>query len=292
MKMARAPVRISFAGGGTDIKPFCSRYGGAVIAMSIRAYVYAQYPSYNPQPSDIEQVVMSWAGVTAGLSLHTSLPPKAGLGGSAACYAAAIKVMRPRLSREQIARTAFHLERKVQGIAGGCQDQWMAAYGGLNFLRIHGDAVWIEEQMPIPDDLEKILVLVYLGPRENEGQDIIKDQLARDPVDALKEQCQLAEAIRRAIKMADYPALGELVDRAWAVKRKFSPLVSNWRIDEFYAQAKRQGAVGGKLTGAGGGGYMLLVADPANPSRLKNWLTEAGYDFREVEADTEGTVLL
>jgi len=281
--IAIAPLRISFAGGGTDIQPYRLEHGGCVLSAAIKKYAIARYPSDFSAP--MEDIIVRHFQ-SEGLSIKNEAPPMSGLGGSASCFVAGIKAVSPTLKKRQIAELAFHLERNVMGIAGGIQDQYMAAFGGLNFLEI-ADSVKIS-QLPIPEALEDLLLLVYMGKRNNAGQDIIKDQIKRMNLKALHNQKEIARQMVDCLKHDRLVEFGKLLDKAWHSKMEFSPLVADDRIREFYYNCIKSGALGGKLTGAGGGGYMLLMADPKRLDEVKLNLWKNKVQFEKVIFDGQG----
>lgn len=285
---AKAPVRISFAGGGTDIEPYCSEHGGCVVAVAIKRYIYATYPFPNTQPTEIEKVITTRLGCLSQLKITSSIPPMSGLGGSASCFVAGVKAVKPNLSKREIAQIAFSLERNIMGVAGGAQDQYVSAYGGLNFLTFGASGKVDIEPLKIPEGLEELLLLVYMGERADAGQDIIKDQMFRMNKTEFDKQKEIAKEMKIALDGDQLTEFGILLNEAWQSKLKFSPLVSNDRINEFYWQCIDWGAIGGKLSGAGGGGYMLLMEDPDRKGGLRKCLAGRGINYEDIEFDMEG----
>ena len=290
MEITRAPLRVSFAGGGTDIEPYCSEYGGAVLAGAIQIYAQAFYPSQNVIPSEMEREINDCFGL-GQVKITNGAPQMSGLGGSASCFVAGIKAVRPDLGKEAIAKLAIHLERRGLGIPGGKQDQYMAAFGGLNYMTFTKDKVDIES-LKIPDGLESLLLLVYMGKRSNEGQYIIKDQMerfkARSNIQAFDVLKSLAGKMRQFILDEDLELFGKHLGYAWNTKKFYSPLITTPKIDAFYDDCQRNGAIGGKLTGAGGGGFMLLMEHPSKQGELRTYLREKNIDYHNIKFDTEG----
>lgn len=280
--MTRAPLRISFAGGGTDIEPYCLEYGGCVLSVAIKKYVYA---TLDKGKSEVEQVITHHFK-SDGVKIENEAPPMSGLGGSASCFVAGIKALDPSMKKRHIAELAFHLERNVMNITGGKQDQYMAAYGGLNFLEFT-DKVKIK-QLPIPKGFEDLFLLVYMGKRKNAGCDIIKDQMARNNIKAFAKQKSLAQQMVSCIQRDGFLEFGSLLDEAWHSKMEFSPLIANDNIKDFYYMCLRWGAIGGKLTGAGGGGYMLLMEHPDKRNELRLKLWAKGVKHERVEFEGSG----
>ena len=288
MVITRAPLRISFAGGGSDIEPYCSEYGGCVMSAAIQMYTYASLSKKHKQ-SELEKVITRYSGLPIGynLEIKQEAEPMSGLGGSASCFVAGIKLLEPEWERKTIAEWAFHLERNVMGVAGGKQDQYMASYGGMNFLKFEHNMVTIYTIVP-PEKLEDLLLLVYLGKRNYAGKDIIKDQMSRDNRENFSIQKRIAYAMRDVLLSNDLPAFGNLIEMAWQSKVKFSPLIATGEIQDFHDNCLNNGAIAGKLTGAGGGGYMLLMEHPGKVGELRKYLNNQRIDYRDVKFDNEG----
>jgi len=286
----RAPLRISFAGGGSDIEPYASEYGGCVLAAAIKYYAQAIYPSEPVVPSEMEQTIIDFYQLPDIVKLTNGAPQQSGLGGSAACFVAAVKAVRPTLHKEEIASAAFHLERNIMGIAGGMQDQYVSARGGLLYLKFDGRNVDIEKVI-IPEGLARTLILVYMGRRVNAGQDIIKDQMNRMQFSVFHKQKAIARGMKECLEKQDLHAFGVLLDEAWQSKMQYSPMIACDKIKDFYHNCRDWGAIGGKLTGAGGGGYMLLMEYPEHGKLRKN-LSDRGIKYLDVSFDTEGVKVL
>jgi D-glycero-alpha-D-manno-heptose-7-phosphate kinase len=297
---ARAPLRISFAGGGSDVSPYCDEYGGAVLSATFNKYVHValiptedgrvglhsldyqtsvHYDATDALPLDgrldlikacINHLCLAR---TAGFEVrvHSDAPPGSGVGASSALVVAVLAAFREwqrlPLSEHELAETAFRVERCDLGIAGGRQDQYAAAYGGFNFMEFSAAAV-IVTPLPIRssviNELEERLVLAYTGgSRVSAG--IIADQVRRytaqepDALDAMHELKALAIAARGALLSGDVGAFGEITHRGWETKKRLSEKISNPALDDLYDRARAAGAIGGKVSGAGGGGYMFFV---------------------------------
>jgi D-glycero-alpha-D-manno-heptose-7-phosphate kinase len=291
MKTARAPLRISFAGGGTDVDPYCSEHGGMVISAAINMYATAVIDPKHTQNKLEETLKNHYQNMNAAcLKITSDVPPKSGLGGSAACFAAGIKLMAPGSQSKNLADLAFHLERDKMGILGGRQDQYAASFGGLNYMTFR-DAVDVFP-LSIPNGFEDCLTLIYLGARENDGPDIIADQNAHNNVDNFHIQKEIVSQMKRALQDNDLVYFGGLVNVAWHSKLRFSPLIASPTIKDFARMLVQNGALGAKLTGAGGGGYMLAFCDPGQPGRLEWWLEKKGLKYLKPKIDREGAKCL
>ncbi len=282
----RAPLRISFSGGGSDIEPYASEYGGCVISAAIKYYATAECVE-NLDPSEIERTITKTLG--GSVKIKNGAPPMSGLGGSASCFVAGLKAVRPDMQRENLAIMAYHLERNVMKIAGGKQDQYCAAYGGMLFMEFNKNGVSIEE-LEIPIGLASTLVLVYMGERSMAGEDVIKDQMRIFNKRSFQLQKEIAYEMKDEMKHLF--GFGELLNDAWKIKRSFTPLISTDKINTFYTEALTWGAIGGKLTGAGGGGYMLLMEHPSHYGVLRQNLTDRHISYLDVYFDTEGVTCI
>lgn len=291
MIKTRAPLRVSFAGGGTDIEPYVSQYGGCAISGAIKLYCKAFYPLKRGNRTEMEKTITEFLGADKALEIINGTEPMSGLGGSASCFVAGIKAVCPELEREEIAKLAFYLERNIMGIAGGKQDQYCASYGGLLFLEFKDNGAKVEK-LEIPETLARHLILVYMGKRHNNGQDIIKDQMNRFYVRNFHLQKQIARQMKECLRENNLLEFGELLDEAWQVKLGYSPLIANTKIKAFYNNCMEWGAIGGKLTGAGGGGYMLLMEHPERNNDLRASLSDRLIPYLDVYFDTEGVKVL
>lgn len=283
--ITKAPLRISFAGGGTDIEPYCSQHGSIVLSAAIQKYAYSETTG-SKLHTPLEQTVLHHFN-TNSLRIKCEAPPMSGLGGSASCFVAGIKAIRPDLSPKALAELAFYLERNVMGIAGGKQDQYMAAYGGMNKLSFRGEDTRVES-LEVPEGFEDLFLLVYMGKRNHCGHDIIIDQNSRDNQGNFTNQKQIANEMIDALKKNDMAYFGNMLCLSWLSKKRFSPYVSTGEIDGFFSNCIKNGAIGGKLTGAGGGGYMLLMENANCKGYLRKYLAESKINFEKIKIDTEG----
>jgi len=288
MVKTKAPLRISFAGGGSDIEPYCSEYGGCVLSGTIDIYAHAEYPSEPHEASALEETICCYFGEEPQfLKVTSEAPPMSGLGGSASCFVAGIKAMKPKLEPQEIAELAFDLERNIMGVAGGKQDQYISALGGLNLLKFDKNSVSYDSVL-IPEGFEELLLLVYMGKRNHSGADIIKDQMMRDNLENFALQKKIAEQMKDALNRKDITRFGFLLNMAWLSKLRFSPYVATPKIKSFYKWFMNHGAIGAKLTGAGGGGFMLLMENPNFKGRLRKALRDKGIDYIDVHFNNEG----
>ncbi len=298
---ATAPLRVSFAGGGTDVPPFPELEGGLVLSASMDRHASAALRPradgrINVASVDLGRAVSYGVGeacetdhglelVTGtirrfvpddcsgfDLFLHTDAPPGSGLGSSSTLMVALVAVLGEylglELSASEIADRANTIERIDLGISGGYQDHYAAAFGGMNLLASQGEGVHVEP-LRLPDrtpfDLQRSLLLCFLGSTRPSDR-IIDDQTARlvggeeATLAGLRAQKALVGDMVAALREGDLDGFGHLLGVAWEEKKRLSPRITTPHIDEVYDEARRHGALGGKVTGAGGGGHMLLYA--------------------------------
>ena len=204
--------------------------------------------------------------------------------------------MRMPLTEYETARLAYTVEREDLGLKGGTQDQYAAVFGGFNFIEFRADEV-IVNPLRIPtetiNELEYNLLLCFTGGTRASDH-IIDDQTVRyrsqesSTIDGLRMQKELAVEMKDALLQGNLTEFGTLLDRAWAYKKKMSPKISNDHIDALYDEAKSHGAIGGKVTGAGGGGYMLLYCRYDTKHKVQAALAELGADAVDFQFDLAG----
>jgi D-glycero-alpha-D-manno-heptose-7-phosphate kinase len=320
--IARAPLRVSLAGGGTDLEAYYGRYGGAVVSTTIDKYFYvfispsdgghiqvssSDYRTFYRARLDspmlwegdlrLPKAIIHHFGVRTGLSvfLASQVPPGTGLGSSSTVAVALIKaismLLGERLSRHDVAALASQIEIEKLGMPIGKQDQYAASFGGLNFFEFRSDGVKVE-RLELPGDslqeLERRLMLFFTGRWHDSGQ--ILDEQKRESnredgsvVEALHEIREFAFALRRDLTRGDIESVGELLHQSWLAKRRLAHGITDPWIDGWYEAARGAGARGGKVAGAGGGGFLLLYCEPEHQDRVTDAMQAAGLvrmDFR------------
>ncbi|NLG83301.1 MAG: GHMP kinase [Firmicutes bacterium] len=333
---ARAPMRISFAGGGTEIEPYLSERGGVVLSTTIDRYVQVglrpesmdvvrlfslehENPSRDEEPAfpartfreKLVTAAIQRLGLRLpGFSLYLTgeAPPGSGLGSSSALAVAVLGVFRQwqgfPWTPANLAELAYVIERQELGLPGGKQDQYAAAFGGFNRLEFTREGTFV-----IPMNLSRAtlyelhssLLLCYIGRRAHRGEKIWKEQMAayarRDPrtyaaLDTLKS---ITYAMERALYEGRLTTFGELLHEAWLAKQKLAAGIATERVDRLYELARRKGALGGKILGAGGGGHLLLMCPFTKKNRVAAALAEAGarivpFDFTPFGVQTWQTL--
>jgi D-glycero-alpha-D-manno-heptose-7-phosphate kinase len=327
---AKAPLRVSFAGGGTDVPPFPEREGGLVLSATINRYAHGTLRprtdgrirvesldlqaaldygteediDYDGELDVVKAAIRRVARLEEprgiDLFLHTAAPPGSGLGASSALIVSLIGVLRDfhklALSEYEIAHLAWEVERMDLGLRGGLQDQYAATFGGFNFIEFHADHVVVNPlriNPTIANELESNLLLCFTGATRA-GDHIIEDQTTRyeasdeTTLSGLRMQKDLATTMKDALLRGKLSEFGHLMGTAWHYKKRMSPRVSTPLIDEAYEEAIKCGALGGKITGAGGGGFMLFYCAPGTKHRVAARLTEIGLTETEFAFDHEG----
>lgn len=325
---ARAPMRISFAGGGTDVAPFPEREGGAVLSTTITRYAYASARVREDDQfgltsldlglaaggqigrlSELDQRLhllrgpisrMASDGQGVDLRVQSQAPPGSGLGASStivvAVLGALVAAQGLSAPRHQLAEAAVLIEREDLGLTGGTQDHYAAVFGGLNYLEFHGDHV-VVNQLRVPPStiatLEHNLLLCYLGT-SRESATIIDDQTRRYEDDApgvtaaLRRQKALVLELKQALLCGDLDGFGGLLNDVWRAKQELSPLIANDAATGAYEIAMAAGALGGKISGAGGGGHMLFYAPFERRFEVEQALRGAGLSVLDVTLDDMG----
>ena len=325
--IAQAPVRISFGGGGTDLAAYYQRYGGIVVSTAITRYVYtivnssafdsqqiisADYHTfYRRSLSEtlvrdgdfvLPKTVLSYFGVRTGLDifLASEVPPGTGLGSSGSVAVSMIAAMAAWLKRPmdkyEIAEIACHIEIDRMGMPVGKQDQYAAAFGGMNVIRFNADSTLVESIHLEADALaefQRSILLFYTGQARNSSmilkhQSVASAQDNPEVIQRLHAIKSLALEIRDALMEGDIQAFGELMHQSWLNKRGLVASISNSDIDQWYAIARKAGAIGGKITGAGGGGFLMLVCPIERQPSVTEALGEHGLRRMDFGFDLAG----
>jgi D-glycero-alpha-D-manno-heptose-7-phosphate kinase len=232
--------------------------------------------------------------------LHSDAPPGSGLGSSSALIVGLVGLVKEfknlPLTEYEVAQLAYVIERQDLRIQGGHQDQYASSFGGFNFIEFYGDRVIVNPlriHQDTVNELEHNLLLCYTGTTRRSDR-IIEDQTKRfeekqgDTLRALGEQKQLATDMKNALLRRRLDDFGDLLHSAWESKKNLSPRISNSRIDEMYETARNSGALGGKITGAGGGGYMLFYCEFEKRHKVAEALKQLGATPTEFAFESRG----
>lgn len=308
MIISRTPFRVSLFGGGTDFPKWYRKHGGAVIGGAIDKYCYINVRTLPPffehkhriVYSNIELVkaideikhpsvraVLGAMKITEGLEIHHDgdLPARSGLGSSSSFTVGLLHALHAyrghMATKQELAQQAIHIEQEVIGESVGSQDQMWAAYGGLNRIDFRPDGgIDVNPLIIQPErraELENNLVLYFTG-FSRIASDIEKDKIAT--LDQRKAQLHTLRAmVDEAAAILGTPnspldQLGQLLHEGWMLKRELSQAVSNRKIDDLYEAALSAGALGGKLLGAGGGGFLLLYVPPERQMSVRERLKD------------------
>ncbi|MBV9524378.1 MAG: GHMP kinase [Candidatus Dormibacteraeota bacterium] len=324
-------MRLSLAGGGTDLEAYYARYGGAVLSTTIDKYFYvivsssdaphiqvssSDYHTFFRQGFDDEPIwdgdlrlpraIIDHFGVHSGINvfLASQVPPGTGLGSSSTVAVALIKAMaqlcRQPMSPGSIADLACHIEIDRLGMPIGRQDQYAAAFGGFNFIEFSADGVAVTP-LDLQDDvvvaLEQRLMLFFTG-RSRDSARILREQKRNSErnravaIENLHVIHETAFELRHAFARGDVSALGECLHRTWQAKRRLASGISDPWIDQWYEAARDAGAAGGKITGAGGGGFLLLYCEPECQAAVTTTLEGLGLTAMDFRFETGGAMVI
>lgn len=331
MLIARAPVRISLAGGGTDMPSYYTEHGGLVVSTSIDRYFYvfvslngaesvqitssdyrASFRQRRGQPVlwegdlSLPRAFLHEFGIDGGISLFlaSEVPPGTGLGSSSTVSVALAKALsslhRMSLSNTQLAELASYVEIEKLGMPIGRQDQYASAFGGLNAIHFSADGTQVEPLQLAPDveqSLDRRLMLFFTGASRSaasilKGQDTATKQGESDVMDSLHRIKAMAHETIQLLRAGDLTSFGELLHESWQAKKRLARGISNPRIDEAYELARQCGAVGGKIAGAGGGGFMLLYCPEESQEAVTTALEDYGLSRCDFHFERGGAVVL
>ena len=313
---SKAPFRVSFGGGGTDMPPYCTEHGGCVISTTIDRHIYISV-----EPRDDEKVrvfsinynkeilfdvgdrdytgdfelfkgVINVLNINDGfnITVYSDLPAGSGMGGSSSLCVALIGAFNElynfKLNKHEIASKACDIERVELKQKGGYQDQFAAAYGGFNFIEfsngIKVSPIKTTEEMI--NELQYSLILCYVGGSHFSSD--IQDEVLKGYefekksfMEAMQDLKDVAYSMRKIIESKDISQLnkfGEFLHKGWLAKKSLSSKISNKNIENFYLTSRKYGVLGGKLLGAGGGGHLLLFSNPEKKYNVIKELEKIG----------------
>ncbi|MCP4267825.1 MAG: hypothetical protein GY777_20030 [Candidatus Brocadiaceae bacterium] len=331
MIITRTPVRISFGGGGTDIPGFYEEHGGAVVSITINKYFYS---FCNPREDekiqmissdfqsllsvddfyslkfgegfDIPSAVIKHFRLYHGFDLFTAseIPPGSGLGSSGAVTVNMVrlcsKLKNETMTQRQIAEDAYFIQREILNLPIGKQDEYAAAYGGLNLIEFSEKDVSVKPiqiDQEVKKTLEKNLLLFFTKKTRQAStilkkqEDSIKDN-DNSVIEAMIEVKNNAYSIKEALEEGDLKQFGKLLDEAWSSKKKMSSEISNDYLDRIYEIAMRTGALGGKIAGAGGGGYFMFYCEEEKQDDLRDAMEAEKLGFLDFNFSEKGVTIL
>lgn len=307
MIITRTPMRISFFGGGTDLPNYYREFGGAVLSATIDKYLYItcrQLPPYwefkhqliygskKETVNEIQEIdhpsireTMRFLNIQYGLDMHysTDIPARSGMGSSSSFTVGLLQALYglegKMVSKRRLAAEAIHIEQNMIKEAVGSQDQVAAAFGGLNYIKFQKDDSFDVRPVTIGLDrmqeLNKHLILIFTGLQR------YASRIEAEKIKNLKEKQQSLHEMRKMTEQAigvlnsetDIREFGALMNDSWNRKKELSDQVSNSVIDQLYSTALKHGAEGGKVLGAGGGGFMLFFVEPQKRQRVLDSLS-------------------
>jgi len=332
--IVRSPVRVSFAGGGTDLPAYYQKYGGAVLSTTINKYFYTILSGRNDDKIQVTssdlRIAETWrnldqlhvqgsaleiplavlqelkADVSLDIFLASEIPPGTGLGSSASVCVGVLRALseylRLEMSRHQLAETSFRIARHKLKRPVGKQDEYAAAFGGLNCITFNRDESVVVEGIELEPDvlreLQSSLMLFFTGSSHNSWEILGEQERAAEhqssalSLAALHSIRDLVQSMREALERGDLRRFGCLLDEGWQAKRSVTNKISNSRIDHLYGIARARGALGGKITGAGGGGFLLLYCETEAQEEVRAGLSAEGLHETRFELDFKGAHVL
>ena len=308
MIITQTPLRVSFAGGGTDFRDFFEKHGGCVVSSAIDKFVYCIvkerfddkiYVNYSKKEivDSVDQLehelvreAMRKVGVTKAVevSFLSDIPAEgSGLGSSSSVTVGVLNALYHLVgatpTAEQLAREACEIEIDILGKPIGVQDQYIASYGGLRYFQLGPGrdikVTYVKMSRTVLEDMDNMLMLFYTG-KTRKAATILSEQKSNiaQKLDVLREMTRQAQEVRQIIEAGDAQGLGRLLHQGWEAKRKLAHSISNREMDEIYERAVKAGALGGKISGAGGGGFFLLCV----PSDKRQAVRHALSNLREM----------
>lgn len=324
MIIIRTPFRIPLGGGGTDLPSYYTKHGGFVVSSAINKYIYITVNkrfedsirlSYSKTEivENLDQIqhpivreALRFVGIKDGIEITSiaDVPAQTGLGSSSSFTVGLLNALhtykKEHISAEQLAEEACYIEINILGEPIGKQDQYIAAYGGVTSLHIRTDGKVNVDTHILTDDtldqLESNVLLFYTGIKRS-ASDVLKEQneaAAKNDhavVESIHRIKEIGKEIEEALRKGDLQRFGALLDVHWQTKKKMSPKIFKGQIDDWYETALRMGALGGKLMGAGGGGFLMFYCD-SSKSKFRKKMTELGLKEMRFRVDQKGSKVL
>lgn len=329
---ARAPLRLGLAGGGTDLSPYCDEFGGAILNVTIDRYAFASIIPrtdgrvvFEADDLDISEEFDGFSVANPRLLLHHGVysrmmkefnngkripmtlktvvdaPAGSGLGSSSALVVAMVDALRTvvgaPLGQYDVAHLAFEIERIDLGLSGGRQDQYAAAFGGINFIEfLANDRVIVNPlraNSNIVRELESSIVICFSGASRKSAEIIDQQTMAMTArneraLEALHQLKHDANEMKQALLVGQIDRMTDILGHSWKAKQATAASVSNPHMAAIYDTAMANGALSGKVSGAGGGGFMFFLVPPENRFQLITALNEAGAQASPTKFTQEG----
>ena len=325
MIITRTPLRLPLGGGGTDLPPYYQRYGGYLVSAAIDKYVYILVNSrfendirvsYSrteivPTVDELEHPIVREAlrllELGGGLEIVSvaDLPANTGLGSSGSFTVGLLHALhvykREHLSAEELAEEAFHIEAEILGEPSGKQDQYIAALGGICAMEIDRTGNVGVERLPashaLAQDFENSVLMFYTG-MQRRASEILSGQAAAVAVadkkvtESMNVIKGLGYQVREALQQEDLTSFGDIMHRHWSAKKDMSEKISAEPINDWYDVARENGALGGKIVGAGGGGFLMLHCTNGDKPRLREAMADRGLREMPYHIDFEGSKVM
>lgn len=315
MIIVQTPLRVSLFGGGTDFRPFFLAEGGCVLSFAIDKYIfltikkrfdeklrigYTRTEMVDQVPEIQHELIreaLCLTGIRAGVEVTTmgDIPSQgSGLGSSSTVTVGALHAMYAYLGEivtaEKLAQQACEIEIDRLGKPIGIQDQYIAAYGGLRFMEFSPEDKVCAQKLELDEASKRRLnenLLLFFTGMTRQASKILGEQKAnlKDRVKVLREMKQIAYTVRDELRSGQVDAVGEYLHESWLLKKQLASQISNGVIDELYAAARQAGALGGKITGAGGGGFLLLYCPHARQDAVRAALSNLQELPFQIEPD-------
>lgn len=299
MIIVQTPLRISFFGGGTDFRAFFMQEGGCVLSSAIDKYIFVTIKkrfdsklrigyTQTEMVDEVDQIdhelireSLRITGIDRGIEITTmgDIPSEgSGLGSSSTVTVGALHAMYAYLGEmvptERLAREACAIEIETLKKPIGIQDQYIAAYGGFRFFEFLPDGTVTVERVKLSLEAERVLnsnFMLFFTGESRDSSSVLREQVKnlKDRLSELREIKHMACEARCAIDKENFEALGVLLHQSWELKKRLADTISNGRINEMYETARRAGAIGGKIAGAGGGGFLLLYVPFERQNRVR-----------------------
>ncbi|MFC1906669.1 galactokinase [Chloroflexota bacterium] len=327
MILSRAPTRITLGGGGTDLESYYSRRGGFLIAGAINRYctilcnrsfnngIRVSYSRLEnkQEAADIEHPIVRAAlacfGDLKGVEIHSTadVPESCGLGTSSSFTVALLNALhaysKDFITQKQLAEEACHIEIDILGEPIGKQDQYLAAFGGLTCLTFETNGDVIAEPLRITpeamDQLETDILLFFTGKQRSASEILtVQDQKCKgndfEMIQNLDQIKEIGLESRKYLERGQVEMLGEILHAHWEIKKKRSNNMSDPFIDECYEVARKSGAIGGKLVGAGGGGFLMFICNNVDHDRLRliAAMEKLGLSWERFHFDFDGAKIM
>jgi len=310
MLITRTPCRITLAGGGTDLPSFYEKHGGFVLSAAIDKYVYVMvgkhwkdvvWIGYNNTEiarkaseirNNIVRSVLGATGITTNIEIASisDVPSNTGLGSSSSFTVGLLNALEPHRSKKSLAEGAYYIERILLKEYGGKQDQYISAYGGLREIHVKYDGDVEVDGIMIGGEgyrgLEKRLCFFYTGTKRVASE--VQRKYSRIAEKGLIEIFSNACDTNVALEAGDFDEYGRLVASYWEIKKSF-PGVSNTTFDSIYRHALKNGAIGGKLMGAGGGGFFMFICEEGKKGLLRDAMARKGLPEIPIKFNFSGS---